>query len=172
MLIDRILAFFGLATIFEANRRYYTGILDEQERQCREHDRRRKEREDSELYTLQCLLNKPVIGISNEWENPLVGTVVDIDFITQARCPVPIVRDALTGEDHIALCKIMPFTIQRFQAVMKLTPYERWCLIDSQNEVEYRDNDTRKLPKLYSYEEYIMALKNKDFLAILNRVDV
>lgn len=156
MMINRILAFFGLATLLEAKKQFNDGVTHEREE-------RRLSREKIEVDQLRCLMNKPIIGISNEWENPLIGTVIDIEFITKAKNPVPVIRCAVTGKDFVSLCKVMPFTMQRFEAVMKLTPYERWCLIDDQNEFEYRVGDPRKLPKLYSLEEYINVLRRKGF---------
>lgn len=160
----RILAFLGLTTLRLAHQRYCAGVLDEQERHTKRYDAIR-------LIAIETLMNKKVICISNEWENPLIGTVVGIEFITQAQNPVPIVRCAITGKDILTLSKVMAFTMQRFEALMKLTPYERWCLIDTQNEIPYRTTDKRELPRLHTVEEYIDVLTRKGFLEVKETVE-
>lgn len=164
MNLKRILSFFNLTTVTEAQMQYLDGINQERNRQSDTRDK-------IELDALRSLMGKAVIGISNEWENPLIGTMVDVDFITKAMRPVPVVHNVLTGETHITFAKIMPFTMQRFVAIMKLTPYERWCLIDDQLPVDYRDNDPRKLPSLLTYDEIMVKLVDAEFTGFTGMKD-
>lgn len=157
MILNRILRSLGLCTLAHAGDRYLDGISAERRRQ---NDTRDK----IEMDILHSMLGKPVIGIGNEWENPLIGTMVDIDYITKAHRPVPVIHNVLTGETHITLCKITPFTMQRFTALMKLTPYERWCLIDDQLATDYRQGDTRKLSSLLTYDDIMVRLVDAEFL--------
>lgn len=161
-MLERILNFFGLTTIKDARERYNlgfsTGVSSERDRQI-------NLRQKLELSCLKLMIGKPVICVGNEWEDLVIGIVTDIDFITQAKNPIPIVKDILTGKEFITFAKVMPFTMQRFNALVKLDPYERWSVIDNQNSFEHRSQvDRSKLPKLLSAEEWVMLMKNQKFI--------
>lgn len=160
-----ILAFFGLTTLAHAANRYLEGMTVQRERDI-------QQREEYKLADMKMMIGKPVIGISNEWENPVIGTVIGIEFITQAQQPIPIVRCAITGKEFITFSKVMPFTMQRFEALMKLNPYERWCLVDNQNPHAHRSSSMPKLPTLFTLEDYIEVLKRKDFIGLKEEVSV
>lgn len=154
-MMERILRFFGLTTLAHAARRYLDGINTERARQI-------ESREHIKLVEMQSLVGKAVIGVSNEWENPLIGTVIKLEMITRANQPIPVVRCAVTGKEFITFCKVMPFTMQRFEALMKLNPYERWCLVDNQNEFEHRHLQST-MPDLFTYQDYMKVLTRNGF---------
>jgi len=163
-MLKKILTWLGLTTIHAANEKLHEGISQERTRQ-------QEFRDKIELTELQSLVGKPVIGFSNEWENIVVGVVTDLQFISKAQKPIPVVFNYLTGKEQLVICKLMPFTEQRLKALIKLDPYERWCLISPSNK-PYRVNDITKKPKLYTEEEIFQILENKGFLKLLEKETV
>lgn len=116
-----------------------------------------KERKRCKRLELEMMLGKPVISISNEWENPTVGVAVDIIEITLAKNPMLLVKDYLTGEVVMPMGWIAPFTQQRLDAFLKLTPFEACSIIykvscgDSEftkNKTGIRDDNEVILKKL------------------------
>lgn len=96
---------------------YNIGVIAERKRS-------EESRADSDLITQQEFVGKPVISFSNEWENPIIGFCTEITFITKAQNPVLMVKDYLTGETLMVLGKTFIYTEERFNAVMKLSPWE------------------------------------------------
>jgi hypothetical protein len=154
-----ILNFFGLYTGGQMFARYADGVLDERKRQ-------QTNREEIEMNHHLSLLHKPVICVGNEWENPLIGVVEDIEFITKAHQPVLIVKDILTDKSVITFAKTFAFTTQRFDALMKLDPFERWCLVDGDSEYNYKVEYREKKPKLLTRQEYLTILQRKNFIGL------
>ncbi len=76
------------------------------------------------IYELDQFVNKPVICLSNEWKNPIIGYGTRIDFITQAMNPVLCVHNYLDGQEYVVLGSVFHFNEQRFNALFKLNPFE------------------------------------------------
>ena len=81
------------------------------------------------LLDLGLLVGKPVIAISNEWDNPVIGFAKEITLVSKANNPYLVVHDYLTGQEVIPLGKVFFYTEQRFEAVMKLDPFELCSLL-------------------------------------------
>ena len=89
-------------------------------------------RERLELDSISEMVGKQVIAFSDEWKDPLVGFCTGIEFITQAKCPVPVVENYLVDKAErtklLIFGKIFAYTEDRFNALLKLTPAERYSL--------------------------------------------
>lgn len=113
-----------IARIFKGEIRWQAYQLF-QEYQKQEDDRR----EESRRITAEFSVGTPVICISNEWEDPVIGFVSHIEYITKARNPVPVVMDYLSGQELMVMGVVYDFTRQRLDAFLKLAPYERWVMV-------------------------------------------
>lgn len=113
-----------IARIFKGEIRWQAHQLF-QEYQKQEDDRR----EESRRITAEFSVGTPVICISNEWEDPVIGFVSHIEYITKARNPVPVVMDYLSGQELMVMGAVYDFTRQRLDAFMRLNPYERWSMV-------------------------------------------
>lgn len=91
--------------------------------------KKREERRISERFELDMYIGKPVICISNEWTNPVIGFAICVEEITMANNPVLIVHDVLTDEDIMVLGHTYHYTHQRFEALSRLDPFEACSLI-------------------------------------------
>jgi len=81
---------------------------------------------------LQLFVGKPVISISNEWDNPIIGEGLEIIEITKSKNPKLVIRDFLTGDEVFPMGgHIFIYTEQRFNAIMKLDPFELCSLLYS-----------------------------------------
>ena len=88
-----------------------------------EHDRQKRIRE-IEIAELKTFVGKPVIGISNEWDTPIIGFGSRVDFVSQAKNPVLCVLNYLDGQEYLNLGYVYHFTQQRFDALFKIDPFE------------------------------------------------
>lgn len=80
---------------------------------------------------LDYLVGQPVIGITNTWENLLVGFCTGVESIASNGARLPIVHDYVRDETFITFCTLLPYTEQRFKALCKLDPFERWVLVNT-----------------------------------------
>lgn len=121
-----------------------------------------KENRQIEISQLNEMLGKKVICFSNEWENPVIGIVKEITTITQANQPVPVILDYLTMKEGISLTEVYPYTEQRFEAILKLNPFERCALIYTNfyNDEEF---EKPKIGTINTKEEIIKILKHNGF---------
>lgn len=118
---------------------------------------------------LSLFVGQPVIIISNEWENPIIGFGHSIEFITKAQNPVLLVEDALTGDVFMTMGKPFVFTQQRFDAIMKLTPFELGSLLYSN---AYFDCTFEKAKRGHrdTHEELLQKLKNVQFFEKVEQI--
>lgn len=88
--------------------------------------RRQKDR-DAEL---EYLIGKPIIGITNEWEDPIVGTLVRLELVgTLIPSAIPVVFDELTQTEYLFFGSVCHYSVELVQALEKLTPSESWILV-------------------------------------------
>lgn len=111
----------------ESLNRLVTSERDQAVSRFRENESERKQ--EYSLLELGLLVGKPVIAISNEWDNPVVGFAKEITLVSKANNPYLVVHDYLTGQEVIPLGKVFFYTEQRFDAVMKLDPFELCSLL-------------------------------------------
>jgi hypothetical protein len=91
-------------------------------------DAEQAEKDRSNRQIAEFSVGTPVICISNEWDDPVVGFVTHIEYITKAQNPVPVVMDYLSGREVMVMGAVYDFTDQRLDAFLKLAPYERWVM--------------------------------------------
>ena len=127
-----------------------------------ERERVSESRRQSDFYSLEGLVGKPVICISNEWENPVVGVAQKVDFITKGDCPVLVVKDYFSNEEKMIMGKSFLYTEQRFNAVFKLSPFELCSLIYGYID----DFDKEKKSALATKDEYVAELKKNGFFEV------
>ena len=104
-------------------------------------------------------VGKPIIVIGNNWDNPLIGVGIKIDLITQGNCPILVVKDYITDQEYITFGKIFHYTQQRFEAIMKLDPNERWALISDNR----HPNTNQPTDVLLTKEEIMEILIENNF---------
>lgn len=88
------------------------------------HDEDRAERNKILNFELERMAKAgPVIALSNEWQNPVIGKVVNLTVSPWDKDKfVPMVKDYLTGnvfEEHRTL---IPFSMKTLEAIGKLNP--------------------------------------------------
>lgn len=100
---------------------------------------------------LQYFTKKPIICISGEWRNPIIGVGLDVLTIEETNnIPTLLVYDYLTNTEVMISPKaiILPFTSQRFHAIMKLNPSEMFSLLFNQE-----DYSIFQQPQISRYED-------------------
>lgn len=111
---------------------------------------------------LEMMIGKPIISISNEWANPIIGFAKYVDFITDAKNPVLIVKDYLTGKEMMLLGSVYYFSEQRFNALAKLDPFEI-CSIIYHNSCGEHDFDKNKSGVFTGYDDIKQKLIESGF---------
>lgn len=116
--------------------------------------------EEVRFIELMTYVNKPVILIPNEWQDLEIGFGVGVEYITKNNTPVLVVKSYITGEEFITFSKVFHYTTQRFNALMQLDPFERWCLMQDHDE---SFNKPRKQPILFSKKDIVDKLRLNGF---------
>lgn len=127
-----------------------------------ERDYREEQRNHCLFIELEMMIGKPVISISNEWNNPIIGFGKRIDFITTAKMPVLIVEDYVSGKDMMLLSTPFYFSAQRLFALSKLDPFEI-CSIIYKNSAWMEPFEKVKSGVFEGYDVIINRLKQTDF---------
>lgn len=107
-----------------------------------------------EYQRLNDFVGNHVIVISNEVSNVTVGVGVEIQLITQAKRPVLVVKDVVSGEVCLVMGKVLMYSEQKFNALNKLTPQERIALFYNQMDKEFVDKGVKENSNLYSPVEW------------------
>lgn len=89
-----------------------------------------KEKLRSDTVRIRLMIGKPIISVSNQWENPVIGIVIGVAYLTRGDQPVAKVYNFLT--DRVVLCAIplIPCTKSNLDAVLLLNPFQCWNLIN------------------------------------------
>lgn len=111
---------------------------------------------------LDMMIGKPVISISNEWSNPVIGFGKRVEFITKASKPVLIIEDYISGEDILTLSVPFYYSEQRFIALSKLEPFEI-CSIIYKNSAWMEPFEKVKSGVFDGYDVILDKLKKTDF---------
>lgn len=78
-------------------------------------------------FEIQDAQGKKIIYCSNEWEDPLFGVVIGVEYVTLAKQPMLVVECALTkriGFVHPGSYYIADEAM--VDCILKLNPFERW----------------------------------------------
>lgn len=129
-----------------------------------------KDKENSIVFEMQEMLGKPVICVSNEWENPVIGFAQEIIYITKSEQPMLVIKDYLTMTENMSFGKVFSYTEQRFIALFKLDPFERCSLIYTNfyNEEEFSKN---KIGQTNTLEEVQSILTKNGFYEKMKSLD-
>lgn len=106
-------------------------VLDEQEERAREIN----------VMELSGYIGKPVICVSNENRNPMVGIGKEVVLITQGQCPMLIVEDVVTGEQLMPFGVLFAYTEQKFDALNNMDPQARIALLYYKNSTHVIDKE-------------------------------
>lgn len=88
-----------------------------------------EQRRKTQSFFYEKLAEGPVIGISNEHENLVIGFIERIDTVCLSNDYLPIIKDYVSGTTVAFMGRVMGFTEHRFNALNSLTPEERVALI-------------------------------------------
>lgn len=130
----------------------------------KERDYRNEQKKKCLLNELELMIGKPVISISNEWSNPVIGFGKRVDLITMAKTPVLIIEDYVSGEDILSFSVPFYFSEQRLFALSKLDPFEI-CSIIYKNSSWMEPFEKVKSDVFDGYDVIINRLKQTDFFA-------
>ena len=88
------------------------------------------ERWKNQFAELDYLIGKPVIVLSNEWKDPIIGTLVRLEIFDHAfSTPWPVVFDELTQQEYLTFGSVCHYSEELVRAIEKLTPSEAWVLV-------------------------------------------
>lgn len=126
-----------------------------------------KQKEDREtedknisLFIIQEQLNKLVICVSNEVQNPIVGYGKEVIFITKANIPQLVVYDIVNNCEVMPFGKVFTYTEQKFHALNSLEANERIAIIYNQYEdSEINKNSTMPEEKLFHNDIWSKKVK-------------
>ncbi len=117
---------------------------------------------------LEMLIGQPVISISNEWKNPIVGVAVRVIEITQSKTPMIVIKDYITGEEFMPMGWVAHFTHQRLSVALKLNPFELASLLYT-NECYDTEFTKNKSGVRDSEEVVIQKLQEHGFFEFLEQ---
>lgn len=88
-----------------------------------------QEQQDIKAICIEIDIGKLFISVTNEWDNPTIGVVLGVEYVTAGNCPIAKVYDFITNT--VVLCgnSRIPFTYHNLDAILKLDPYQRWNLL-------------------------------------------
>lgn len=88
------------------------------------------ERWKNQFAELEYLVGKPVIVLSNEWKDPIIGTVLRHETFDHAFATLwPVVFDELTQQEYLTFGSVCHYSEELVRAIEKLTPSEAWVLV-------------------------------------------
>lgn len=108
------------------------------------------------------LVGKPIIVVSNEWSNPIIGFGKEVQLVSKAQTPILVVEDVLSGEDRLCMGIIMDFSMQKLDVVLMLDPYQLWAIV-AHNAVGNEDFEKIKSGVRWSRHEIMSRLHENGF---------
>lgn len=124
-----------------------------------ERTRAAEERAKIRRFTQEEWINKKVIVISNEWEDPLIGTVIGLEDFGRNEAH-PIVRDAVTKKEFISFGKMVPFDLANLSALVGMSPWVRWEILTGQ----ILDKSVPEDSRLKTFDQLMNELLQSEFL--------
>lgn len=95
----------------------------EKARRSFEEHRLATQRQDMERF-----VGMPVILITNEWENPVIGVGQSVESFGENQLFLLWIKDYLTGDLVTGTGPLMAYTPQRLNAILSLDPFQLWSL--------------------------------------------
>jgi hypothetical protein len=113
------------AFLFELFRKFFKKELAQVKQEVMNHwqQHQMSRKRDIEVMTCQQLVGQPVIYISNEVDNLVVGFVSSVQFVTQAQQPMLLVHDYISDKEvmvHNAWPVLQSYSAQSLQALMMM----------------------------------------------------
>lgn len=134
-------------------------------------EKAQEDEDDRERIKILCIeidIGKPFISVSNEWQDPVIGIVLGVEFVTLGKCPIAKVYDFVT--DQVVYCgnSRIPYSEYNLDAILKLEPYQRWNLVARSNidPNKRTDDETCSSP-----EQIKEILKNNSFYEVLPELE-
>jgi len=128
-------------------------------------DKTTKEISQAKLKELQTYIDKPVICIPNEIDNPVVGIATRINNYN-SNCHILVVHDYITNQEKIVFSKTFPYTEDLLNNIYNNDIELILELIYGKTNIE--DIDT-KLQVEYSLKDIKRILKDNGFYDELNK---
>lgn len=90
-------------------------------------EERRKSKVLDNQYVLAEWIGKPAIFFGNEWQDPVIGIVIEQANLTNTSELMVRVKDYVSGDDHYVWASSLLFADKpMIDAILKLNPFERW----------------------------------------------
>lgn len=96
-----------------------------------ERTRATKDRDSIRRLSQEQWIDKQVIIVSNEWVDPFIGTVIGLEDFGRNEAHL-VVKSAITDEIVISFGKVVPFSVENLDALLKMTPWVRWEILTGQ----------------------------------------
>jgi hypothetical protein len=154
MLIELLAKYFPTTYEKIFNIGMYHGIDKERRRDFEERAKIRR-------FEKEQLLNKKVIIISNEWEDPIVGEVVRLEDFDHGE-GFPVVRNAITNQQLICFGKVVPFSVEGLKALVQMSPWTRWEILTGQKIIRNPPDD----PILKTFDQFMEELDANGFFGV------
>jgi hypothetical protein len=108
------------------------------------------------------MIGKPIIWLPNEWDNPVIGFVVDLTSVSASEQPAMLVHDYVRNESIVVMSGYHAYTQQTFDALMKLDPFE-YCSIHYKKGSNFKPFKKEITQTRNSPDEIVELLKNNGF---------
>ena len=106
-----------------------------------ERDRTNARKKEWENATCDALVGKPVICVLGGNRDLMVGYCTGNMELSKANNRFPVVRDYVHNKESVVFGQVFVFTRQRFDALLKLTPEQRWCLFNQSGTINDNDDE-------------------------------
>jgi hypothetical protein len=116
--------------------------------------------------SLNDLIGKPVIAITGQYDDPLIGFVVGVTLFTEDKIPYPVISNYVTLQSQAVFGRIWPWSQELQDTLFKLSPEERWTLFNSADSISKLSmplNETVKEQPSLSQQEIMAKLEDNGF---------
>lgn len=128
------------------------------------YDARIREREEYfriKNFELESFVGEKLIIISNNWEQPLYATGVELTSINDDDRMALVIKELFTGENFITFGKVFKFSEELNNALLNLTPFERWNVAVPHNPIPW---DKKHQPMVEHPTDIKKKLKEKGWI--------
>lgn len=126
------------------------------------------DRKEIQVCCIEVDIGTPFISVTNEWDNPLIGIVLGVQYVTAGNCPIAHVYDFITNQSVYCGNSRVPYTDLNLDAILKLNPYQRWNLISKSS----LDMDKPKYNKdCFSPDEIRTILEDRGFSKVVEELN-
>jgi hypothetical protein len=161
-----IASLFGLITKEEHERQLKrTAFLMKQEELEKHHN----DRHEIQILCIETNVGKPFISVTNEWDNPMIGIVLDVEFVTAGLFPIAKVYDFVTNKVLLRGNTRIPFNRYNLEAILRLDPYQRWNLVTKS---ELPSDKPKINPDCFSPRDILDILEMRNFAKIIGELHV